>query len=130
VQRAEFLRKYQNNNSAASFVDALLQTMRGATGVDLASERTNLINEYNSGTSLNESRALVVRELADNGVVSQALYNGSFVLMEYFAYLRRDPDQGGYDFWLDVLNNRQPGNYRGMVCAFLTSVEYQRRFGR
>lgn len=129
VQRAEFLRKYQNNNSAASFVDALLQTMRGATGVDLASERTNLINEYNSGTSLNESRALVVRELADNGVVSQALYNGSFVLMEYFAYLRRDPDQGGYDFWLDVLNNRQPGNYRGMVCAFLTSVEYQRRFG-
>jgi hypothetical protein len=48
--------------------------------------------------------------------------------MEYFGYLRRDPDQGGYDFWLNVLNNRVPGNYRSMVCAFVTSSEYQRRF--
>jgi len=56
-------------------------------------------------------------------------YNGAFVLMQYFGYLRRDPDQGGYDFWLDVLNNRVPGNFRGTVCAFLTSAEYQHRFG-
>jgi hypothetical protein len=48
--------------------------------------------------------------------------------MEYFSYLKRDADQGGYDFWLNVLNNRERGNYRGMVCAFLTSAEYQRRF--
>jgi hypothetical protein len=48
--------------------------------------------------------------------------------MEYFGYLRRDQDQDGYDFWLDVLNNREPGNLRGMACAFLTSTEYQQRF--
>jgi hypothetical protein len=29
---------------------------------------------------------------------------------------------------LNVLNNQQPGNYRGMVCAFITSREYQQRF--
>jgi hypothetical protein len=48
--------------------------------------------------------------------------------MQYFGYLRRDPDQGGYDFWLSVLNNVQPNNFRGMVCAFITSREYQERF--
>jgi hypothetical protein len=48
--------------------------------------------------------------------------------MQYFGYLRRDPDTGGYAFWLNVLNNQEPNNYRGMVCAFITSQEYQERF--
>jgi hypothetical protein len=56
-------------------------------------------------------------------------YNAAFVLTQYYGYLRRDVDQGGYNFWLDVLNNREPGNFRGMVCAFITSLEYQQRFG-
>ena len=50
----------------------------------------------------------------------------------YFAYLRRDADTDGYRFWLNVLNesgtNGDPVNYRGMVCSFITSAEYQRRF--
>ena len=48
--------------------------------------------------------------------------------MQYFGYLRRDPDQGGYEFWLSVING-QPNNLRGMVCAFLTSQEFQERSG-
>ena len=56
-------------------------------------------------------------------------YNSAFVLMQYFGYLRRNVDPAGYAFWLDVLNNREPNNYRGMVCAFITSPEYQLRFG-
>ena len=39
------------------------------------------------------------------------------------------PDQAGYVFWLGILNNADRNNYRGMVCAFITSTEYQRRFG-
>ena len=66
--------------------------------------------------------------VADDAVFQQAEFNPAFVLTEYFGYLRRDPDQGGYDFWLDVLNNRVPGNYRSMVCAFINSAEYQQRF--
>jgi hypothetical protein len=50
------------------------------------------------------------------------------VLTEYFAYLRRDPDQPGYDFWLSVLKSDTARNYRGMVCSFVTSAEYQQRF--
>jgi hypothetical protein len=55
-------------------------------------------------------------------------YNPSFVLMQYFGYLQRDPDRNGYDFWLEVLSTREPNNYRGMVCSFVTSAEYQHRF--
>jgi len=56
-------------------------------------------------------------------------YNSAFVLMQYFGYLKRNADQGGYDFWLDIVNNREPNNYRGMVRSFLTCSEYQLRFG-
>jgi hypothetical protein len=51
------------------------------------------------------------------------------VLTQYFGYLRRDPDPGGFAFWINVLNNQAPNNYRGMVCSFITSTEFQNRFG-
>ena len=66
--------------------------------------------------------------MADNATFKQAEDDKAFVIMQYFGYLRRDPEEGGYLYWLDVLNNRVPGNFRGIVCAFLTSAEYQRRF--
>jgi len=50
------------------------------------------------------------------------------VLTEYFAYLKRDADPAGFTFWLDLLNHDQAGNYRSMVCSFVTSAEYQKRF--
>jgi hypothetical protein len=51
--------------------------------------------------------------------------------MQYFGYLHREPETGGFLFWLDVLNNKLPNDttgYRAMVCAFITSAEYQDRF--
>ena len=52
--------------------------------------------------------------------------------MQYFGYLRRDPDEVSYNFWLNTLNNRKaldPSAQRAMVCSFITSTEYQSRFG-
>ncbi len=128
VQRQEFAQKYSQVTTAESFVDALVQTIRQTSGADLSSQRFVLISQYNSGATLNESRSLVVRAAIEDASFKAAEYNKAFVLMQYFGYLRRDADSGGYQFWLDVLNNRVPGNYRSMVCAFLTSTEYQRRF--
>ena len=68
-------------------------------------------------------RAQVLASLIDDAGFKQKEYNPSFVLMQYFGYLRRDADAGGYNFWLDMLDNRVQGNYRAMVCAFLTSAE-------
>ena len=66
--------------------------------------------------------------LADEASLKQAEYNRAFVLAQYFGYLRRDPEDSGYNFWLNVLDS-QPSNSRAMVRAFITSTEYQNRFG-
>ncbi len=128
VQRPEFVRKYIAGTNAEGFVDAVIQTVQQSCGVDMTGERRTLVARYNTGRSLIESRSLVLREVVEDEGFKQGEYNRAFVLMEYFGYLRRDPDKGGYDFWLNVLNERERENYRGMVCAFITSSEYQRRF--
>ena len=128
MKRTEFLEKYQNAVLAETFVDALLQGTLADAHVDLSSQREALIAAYNGGGDLNHSRSAVLLAVAERSEFRTAVYNPSFVLMEYFGYLQRDMEQSGFDFWVNVLNNRDPGNYRGMVCSFLTSAEYQQRF--
>ncbi|HEV2860518.1 MAG TPA: hypothetical protein VGX48_05910, partial [Pyrinomonadaceae bacterium] len=61
----------------------------------------------------------------------------AFVLMQYFGYLRRNPnsapdfDYTGYDFWLGNLE-RFNGNFvqAELVKAFISSEEYRKRFGQ
>jgi hypothetical protein len=57
-------------------------------------------------------------------------FNTAFVTMEYFGYLRRDPDTAGFNFWFGKLNSFG-GNFieSEMVKAFLSSSEYRQRFG-
>src|SRR5205807_9996001 len=95
---------------------------------DLTPRRGELIMEYNSGTGQTDSRARVLHKLVDYGEFKNAEFNAAFVLTQYFGYLQREPDQAGYNFWLNILN-AQPNNFPGMVCAFITSAEYQGRFG-
>ena len=68
--------------------------------------------------------------------LSQRELNPAFVLMQYFGYLQRNPDEppdtnlDGYNFWLNKLNEFG-GDFRRaeMVKAFLVSTEYRARFG-
>src|SRR5687767_15933195 len=68
----------------------------------------------------------------DNRVLIDAEYNHSFVYSQYSGYLRRDTDIGGFLFWLDQVSTAPPrtaSKQKGMVCSFITSDEYQFRFG-
>ncbi|HZE69176.1 MAG TPA: FG-GAP-like repeat-containing protein, partial [Pyrinomonadaceae bacterium] len=112
VQRTEFLQTYPVSQSNAQFVNQLFDTA-GLT--PFTTERQQEIDAMNNN---GKTRAQVLLDVIEIPTFKTREYNGAFVLMQYFGYLRRDPDQGGYDFWLDVLNNRVPGNFRGMVCAF------------
>ena len=122
VARPEFLQAYPNTLSNAQFVNKLFDT---AQLVPYTAERQQQITAMNGG----KTRAQVLLDVIEIGEFKTREYNPAFVLMQYFGYLRRDPDQGGYDFWLGIVNNPSLSNYRSMVCAFLTSAEYQRRFG-
>ena len=128
VGRADFVSRYENSLSAGSFVDTLIANAQAA-GINLSSQRDLLINRYNTGARQTESRAFVLLDVSESAAVRDMHYNAAFVLVEYFGYLHRNPDQGGYAFWLNVLDNHDSGNYRGMVCSFVTSTEYQQRFG-
>jgi YVTN family beta-propeller protein len=80
-------------------------------------------------TLAGRTRAQVLRDVIETAELVNREYNPAFVRMQYFGYLQRNPDPGGEAFWLDVVNNRVANNYRAMVCAFITSTEYQQRFG-
>jgi hypothetical protein len=91
-------------------------------------ERSQAIAAFGSGDSAGRARAL--RIIVNNETLTQRLFTASFVLEEYFGYLRRDPDFEGSIFWrmkLDSFN----GDFRKaeMVKAFLVSSEYRSRFG-
>jgi hypothetical protein len=129
VQRAEFVTKYNTLTTADAFVDALIANIQQNSNVNLIPQRQSLITAYNGGGDEHQRRALALRAAIDTTAFTDAEFNPSFVQMQYMGYLVRDPELGGYLFWLDVLNNRVPGNFRGMVCAFITSAEYQHRFG-
>ncbi|MCU1266692.1 MAG: hypothetical protein JWM21_3010 [Acidobacteria bacterium] len=127
VNREEFQQKYHSSRTADSYVDALLAAINAGAGVDLSAQRQAFIDKYHIGGNINDSRSLVLREAIEQSGFKQAIYNQSFVVMQYFGYLQRNPDAGGFHFWLNVLD-QDPGNFRGMVCSFLTSAEYQQRF--
>jgi DNA-binding beta-propeller fold protein YncE len=128
VQRAEFIDKYQSALNGPDFVAALIQNVQINSGVDLTPRHNELLAAYDAGSNQSDSRARTLQALVDQNDFRVAEYNRGFVLAQYFGYLRREPDTVGYDFWLNALNS-DPNNFQGMVCSFMTSAEYQDRFG-
>jgi len=89
--------------------------------------RTSLVNGLNAST---ETRATVLRKVAEYPFLNQRELNSAFVYMEYAGYLRRDPDVPGFNFWLRKLNEFGGSFVNAeMVKAFLASSEYRQRFG-
>jgi len=135
VQRARFITALPTTLSPTLFVNQLF-TNAGVTPT--TADRNAAIAEFGSATNTTDvaARARALRDVAENATLNTQEFNRAFVLMQYFGYLRRNPndpqdsDYTGYDFWLTKLNQFN-GNYNAaeMVKAFITSVEYRQRFG-
>ena len=108
-----------NGLTNQQYVDALLNT----AGVTLSS-RQSMIDGLNNSTM---TRGQVLRQIVESTEVSQKYFNQAFVVMEYFGYLRRQPDAFYLD-WIQFLD-AHPGDYRTMVSGFVNSAEYRQRFG-
>jgi hypothetical protein len=120
-----FEEKFPASLGASEYVAALF----ASAGVTPTSEqRQAAVNAYGGGGF--DGRVAALRSVADSAPVRASEGNAAFVLLQYLGYLRRDPDQGGYNFWLTKLLEHQ-GNFISaeMVKAFITSHEYRRRFG-
>ncbi|HBB98775.1 MAG TPA: TIGR03118 family protein [Blastocatellia bacterium] len=89
--------------------------------------RNSLINGLNSASL---TRAQVLRAIAEQEELQNREFNAAFVAMEYFGYLRRDPDTSGFNFWLNKLNSFNGDFIKAeMVKAFISSAEFRQRFG-
>jgi len=130
VNRQDFVAKYPPMILPAAYVQQLNQNAGNPLS---ATELAALIDEHTANT---KNRAQVLSQIAEHQNLANAELNRAFVLMQYFGYLRRNPNVGpdsdytGYDFWLTKLNQFN-GDFRAaeMVKAFITSTEYQQRFG-
>jgi len=122
VQREAFQAAYGGLGN-----EAYVDTLTSHTGVSFSpGERAALVSGLNNGTL---TRATALRQIAEDGRFVAAKRNEAFVMMQYFGYLRREPDEAGYRFWLNKLNEFG-GNFEQaeMVKAFIVSGEYRNRF--
>ena len=136
VQRSRFVSAYPTSMSSEQFVDALFANA-GVT--PSATDRAAAINEFTFAATTADvaARARALRRVAENSTLAQQEFNRAFVLMQYFGYLRRNPndppeptlDFQGYNFWLNKLSQFN-GSFQDaeMVKAFLVSTEYRQRF--
>lgn len=118
--------------SNAAFVQELLDTA-GVTN----SNQNQLVNDLNGGI---KTRAQVLRIIAESPEVDARFFQQAYVTMEYFGYLRRDPEdchgspnpsQCGYIFHNNRFNdpNINPAHIQNiMLQGFIESPEYINRF--
>jgi hypothetical protein len=144
VQRPEFIAQHPLTQSATVYINGLFMN----AGVSPTQPEVDAaLVSYGSGGL--EGRARALRSVVDSSSLYNQQYNSAFVLMQYFGYLRRNPDDApdfdlrGYQYWLDKLNAfTLPGEdvrdeqiavsrvaRAEMVRAFISSAEYRTRFG-
>ena len=122
VQRPDFRARYGSMTNG-QFIDSIYASM-GVTPP--AGERDGFVSSLQLGAA---TRADVLSRLVDNADFARLERNRAFVLMQYFVYLRRDPDDAGFAFWLQKLDQFNGDFQRAeMVKAFLSSDEYRNRF--
>jgi hypothetical protein len=128
VLRPEFIQRF-GSLSNDQYVGALFAN----TGIQpSAAEINELVAGLHEGR---ETRATVLRRVADHAEFRRKEQNPAFVLMQYFGYLHRNPDEGpdtnmdGFHFWLRKLDDANGDFHRAeMVRAFIESIEYRQRF--
>jgi hypothetical protein len=135
VTRPEFVGLYPTTDTPAQYVDKLCLHAGITPAVD---ERNNAIAEFGTANTAADAgargRALLL--ITQDSAFQARETNRSFVQMEYFGYLRRNPNDpldgnfNGYNFWVNKLSQFN-GNFLDaeMVKAFITSTEYRGRFG-
>jgi hypothetical protein len=120
VQRPEFKNRY-DGLSNSEYVNAL-ETNAEVTFPD---NKAALVDALNTSRM---TRAQVLREIVEYQSVDEKFFVRAFVAMQYFGYLRRDPDTIGYNNWVTTLTV-DPSNFRHMIFGFIFSDEYRHRFG-
>lgn len=133
VDRPAFLALYPTTMPAGMYVDTLIQTA-GLTPAQV--NRDQIVADLIlAGSTTTAGRAAALRSIIESSAFDTREKSPAFVLMQYFGYLRRNPNDApdnnfdGYNFWLNKLNQHN-GDFHAadMVKSFIVSGEYFGRF--
>ena len=136
VMRAEFVGLYPTTDTPTQYVDKLY--LHAGVSPGTAQERTDVIAEFGPASTAADpgARGRALLRITQNTAFQSREMNRAFVQVEYFGYLRRNPndppdgDFAGYNFWVNKLNQFNGDFVKAdMVNAFISSSEYRRRFG-
>jgi len=136
VMRAEFVALYPTTDTPTQYVDKLYQHAN-VTGTQ--QERLDAIEYFGGAATAADTgaRARALLQVTRSGDFQARELNRAFVQMQYFGYLRRNPndapdgDFNGFNFWVNKLNLFNGDFLQAeMVKAFLRSGEYRSRFGQ
>lgn len=123
IERPEFKAAYARARDE-QYVERLL-TNAGIAAAD--DQRAALVRSLADGT---QTRADVLSAVAADETFARRDFNPAFVLVHYFAYLRRNPDDppdtdmSGYNFWLKEFAE-SGGDRTRLTDAFTASAEYR-----
>lgn len=127
VERAEFKARYSSLNDEG-FVD----TLAANAGIALApAERAAFVDKLKSGGL---TRAEMLLAIVHNPVFAAKEQNRSLVLLHYFGYLHRNPDDppdgnmDGFNFWLKEVETT--GEVDRLTRAFMASIERGEKSGK
>jgi hypothetical protein len=146
VNRPDFRAAFDSMSNNA-YVSTLFLFGGGDSGAEPGLQQA-LVSGLNA-VPATETRAIVLRKVADSRTVFNKQYNPGLVMVQYFTYLRRNPSDtpdnnlDGYHFWLSKLDAfsvvgedvRDPVaalariRRAEMVEAFIDSAEYRGRLG-
>ncbi|HYW70100.1 MAG TPA: hypothetical protein VE961_03640 [Pyrinomonadaceae bacterium] len=117
----DFKAKYDNANNA-EFIDTLVNN----AALEWPAEKRRGLAQSLDGGQL--SRAAVLSQIIEDRDLYAREYNTAYVLMHFFGYLRRNPDDPpdgdlrGLLFWRERLDRWH--DYRSISRAFIDSSEY------
>jgi hypothetical protein len=116
-------RQAHDGKTNAEFVNSLLTN----SGIDWsAAKREALVKSLDSQV---ESRQIALLRVIEDKDFYSREYNTAYVLVHFFGYLRRNPDDApdrdlsGLNFWREILDRW--GDQRSISRAFLESEEYK-----
>ncbi|MFL6283039.1 MAG: NF038122 family metalloprotease, partial [Pyrinomonadaceae bacterium] len=138
VQRQRFTDAFPSALTPSQFVAKLNQNAGGVLTQTQVDSIANEMSANAANDSASSARAVAVRRVAESAELDRVEKSRAFVLMQYYGYLRRNPNDApennlnfaGWNFWLTKLLQANGDAVRAeMVKAFIASTEYRQRFG-
>ena len=115
----EFISRYGTLTND-QFVDLVYQNVLNRPAD--ASGKAYWLGQLNAGMTRGE----MMTGFSESAEFQSAIFSETYVTMMYVGMLKRAPDSGGFNFWVNYLDQGNSG--QALINNFLVALEYHNRF--